>query len=78
MSKFFNPDAPFMQGLGKVADLILLNILTVLLSIPIVTAGAAVTALYDAIWRILRDEGSIYKTSSWPSRTTSSRPRSSG
>lgn len=61
MSNFFNPDAPFMQGLGKVADLILLNILTVILSIPIVTAGAAVTALYDAMWRILRDEGSIYK-----------------
>ena len=61
MSNFFNPDAPLMQGLGKVADLILLNILTVLLSIPIVTAGAAVTALYDAIWRILRDEGGIYK-----------------
>ena len=61
MSNFFNPDAPFMQGLGKVADLILLNILTVLLSIPVITAGAAVTALYDAIWRILRDEGGIYK-----------------
>ena len=61
MSNFFNPDAPFMQGLSKIADLILLNIFTVLLSIPIITAGAAVTALYDAIWRILRDEGSIYK-----------------
>ena len=61
MSNFFNPDAPFMQGLSKVADIILLNILTVLLSIPVVTIGAAVTALYDAMWRILRDEGGIYK-----------------
>lgn len=61
MSNFFNPDSPFMQGLGKFADIILLNILTVLLSLPVITIGAAVTALYDAMWRILRDEGGVYK-----------------
>lgn len=61
MGNIFNLDAPFMQGLGKTVDIILLNILTVLLSIPIVTIGAAATALYDAMWRMLRDEGSIYK-----------------
>ena len=61
MGNLFNLDSPMMQGLSKVADIILLNILTVLLSIPVVTAGAAVTALYDAMWRIIRDEGGIYK-----------------
>lgn len=61
MSNLFNIESPFMQGLGKIADIILLNILTVILSIPVVTIGAAVTALYDAMWRILRDEGGIYK-----------------
>lgn len=61
MGNIFNPEAPLMQGLGKIADMMLLNLLTVLLSIPVVTAGAAVTALYDATWRSIQDEGSIYK-----------------
>lgn len=61
MSNIFNPEAPLMQGLGKICDLLLLNILTVLLSLPLITMGAAVTALYDAMWRVLRDEGGIYK-----------------
>ena len=60
MGNLFNPEAPLMQGLGKIADMMLLNVLTVLLSLPVVTAGAATAALYDATWRILQDEGSVY------------------
>ena len=60
MGNLFNPEAPLMQGLGKIADMMLLNMLTVLLSLPVVTAGAAIAALYDATWRILQDEGSVY------------------
>lgn len=60
MGNLFNPEAPLMQGLGKIADMMLLNVLTVLLSLPVVTAGAAIAALYDATWRILQDEGSVY------------------
>lgn len=62
MGNFFNPDAPLMQGLSKITDFIVLNLLTVLLCIPIVTAGAAITALYDAVWRVIQDEGNVYRS----------------
>ena len=61
MGKLFNPDSPIMQALIKISDLVVLNFLTVLLCIPIFTIGAAVTALYDAIARMMREEGGIYK-----------------
>jgi len=61
MGNIFNPDAPLMQGLSKVADMIILNLLTVICCIPIITIGAAVTALYDATGRMIRDEGGVYR-----------------
>lgn len=61
MGNLFNPDAPLMQGLSKVADMIILNLLTVICCIPIVTVGAAVSALYDATGRLVRDEGGVYR-----------------
>lgn len=61
MSKLFNPDSPVMQTLSRIADLVVLNVFCLICCIPIVTIGAAVTALYDAVGRMQRDEGSIYK-----------------
>ena len=46
MSRLFDPDAPLMRFLSRVADLMILNILWIFLCIPVVTAGAATTALY--------------------------------
>ena len=43
--KLFNLDSPLMQGLTKVADLLWLNILTIICSVPIVTIGASLTAM---------------------------------
>ena len=62
MGKFFRLESPLIQGLGKVTDLIVLNILTILLSVPVITAGAALTSLYDATWRIIQDEGVVYRS----------------
>ena len=62
MGKLFNLDSPVMQGLSKVADLVVLNLMTVLLSLPVITAGAATAALYDAVTRLLRDEGRLYSS----------------
>lgn len=62
MGNIFNPDSSLMQGLSKITDIIVLNLLTVLLSIPVITAGAALAALYDATWRIVQDEGSVYRS----------------
>lgn len=49
-------DSPLMQGLGKMADLMFLNILALICCIPIVTIGASWTALYYMALKIVRDE----------------------
>lgn len=56
MKKIFSSDNPLMKALSIAADLLILNILTIVLSIPIVTMGAAVTAMYDIVIRIVRGE----------------------
>lgn len=54
-------DSPLMQKLALLFDLMVLNVLTVLLSLPIVTIGAATTALYDATWRLKHNRGTMLK-----------------
>ena len=54
-------DSPLTQKLALLFDLMVLNVLTVLLSLPIVTIGAATTALYDAVWRLKHNRGSMLK-----------------
>lgn len=54
--RLFNLDSPLMQALGKMADLLLLNILTLLCCIPIVTIGASLTALHYMALKIARNE----------------------
>ena len=56
MAGFFNVESPLMQGLNKVADLIILNLLTLVLCLPVVTAGAALTAMHYVTLKIVRDE----------------------
>ena len=58
----FKFDSPVMNFIGKVADLIILNLLTLVLSIPIVTYGAATTAKYYVSMKIIRgEEGTLFK-----------------
>ena len=54
--KLFNLDSPLMQALTKVADLLWLNILTIICSVPIVTIGASLTAMNYMALKIVRDE----------------------
>jgi len=54
--KLFNLDSPFMQGLGKLADLMILNIITLICCLPVVTIGASITALYYMALKIVRNE----------------------
>ena len=59
----FKFDSPVMQLIGKIADFIILNILTLILSIPIVTFGAAYTAKYYVSMKIVRgEEGTLFKS----------------
>jgi len=56
MSNFFNLESPLMQGLNKMADLIILNLLTLFLCLPVITAGASLTAMHYVVLKIVRDE----------------------
>jgi uncharacterized membrane protein YesL len=56
MNGFFNMDSPFMRLLTKVADLIILNILVILCSIPIVTMGASLTGMHYVLLKMVRNE----------------------
>lgn len=58
----FNMDSSFMRALGKIADLMILNVLTILLSLPVITGGAAITALHYMCLKLVRnEEGYILK-----------------
>lgn len=62
MGRFFNAEGPIMSFLNKVADIMLLNFMTWICCIPIVTAGAAFTALHYMSLKIVRgEEGYIIK-----------------
>lgn len=59
--RIFHPDSFLMQKLSLLFDIMVLNILTILCSIPIFTMGAAVTALYDGVWRLRHQCGSLVR-----------------
>ena len=46
--------------LCTLTDLVVLNLLYVLCCIPVVTIGAATTALYGTVLALLHDEGHLY------------------
>lgn len=54
--KLFNLDSPFMQFLTMIGNLMILNILTILLCLPILTAGDAITAMYYVTIKMARGD----------------------
>ena len=56
MGKFFDLDSPVMRLLNRVADLLILNILVIICCIPVVTAGAAFTAMHYVILKMISGE----------------------
>ena len=58
MNRFFNMDNGFFQVLSRIADLMILNIIFLITCIPIVTIGAAWTALYYVTLKMIRNEES--------------------
>ena len=60
MRKLFNLDSPMMRFLGGVCDWILLNMMTVLFSLPVFTIGAATTAMYYCIDKQRRGEDNLF------------------
>ena len=55
---FFSPDSKFAQVMTSVGEMMLLNICWILGSLPLITIGAANTAMYTVMGRRLREDGS--------------------
>ena len=55
---FFSPDSKFAQIMTSVGEMMLLNLCWIIGSLPLITIGAANTAMYTVMGRRLRDEGS--------------------
>lgn len=55
-SGFFNYDNPVWRFIGKFGDLIILNILWLVCSIPVFTIGASTTAVYYVTLKLARDD----------------------
>ena len=62
MNGIFSWDSPLMKLLSRLGDWIALNVLFVISCIPVITIGAACTALYDSIGRIQQNEGFDWKS----------------
>lgn len=58
MGRIFNFDGPFFSFFSRLADLFWLNLLYIICCIPIVTIGAATTALYYVTLKMAKDEES--------------------
>lgn len=56
MKNFFSMDAPLFRILSTLYDLIILNLLTLAACLPIVTAGASLTAMHAVLIGMARDE----------------------
>ena len=61
MGNLFNPDAFLWRWCSRILDIMVLSIFWLVCSIPVVTIGAASTALYDAaVHGIRREEPGAY------------------
>lgn len=58
MGNFFNPEGSIMKALSRIADLAILNILWLICCVPVVTAGAATTALFTVTLKMVKNEES--------------------
>ena len=54
----FSPDSPVISFLGKIADLIIINLLVIICSLPIFTIGASWTAMYYVTVKMVKNEES--------------------
>lgn len=56
----FNLDNPFFRAVSKLVDLIWVNILTLICSLPVITAGASFTAMHYLLLRMAEnDQGAL-------------------
>ena len=56
MKNFFKMEGKFFNILSKISDLLWLNVLTIVCSVPIITAGASITAMYSVTLSMVKKE----------------------
>lgn len=56
MGRIFDMNNKFFGFMSKVADLCILNIICVICCIPVITAGASITAMYYVTLKMVRNE----------------------
>lgn len=56
MERFFNMDNKFFNFMGRIADLVMLNVVCIICCLPIVTIGASLTALHYVTLKMARNE----------------------
>ena len=60
MTEIFSQDGPIITFITKVGEILILNIITILCCIPVVTIGAAFTSMYYAMVKcVVHDRGSL-------------------
>lgn len=63
MHSFFDTEGPFFRTLEYISNLFFLNVVTVLLCFPVITAGASVTAMHYVLMQMAEEkEGHVIKT----------------
>ena len=65
MNRLFNQESPVIRFLNGFADLILVNVLLIVFSIPLVTSGAAVTAALRITRDIMEDQAAHIMRTFW-------------
>lgn len=59
MKNLFHPEGPVVRFLGRIAELMALNVCFLLCCLPVVTIGASVTALYGSLFT--REEDGAFR-----------------
>lgn len=63
MKDLFNLESPFMQMLTRIGDMIIINFLCLVCCLPIITAGAALSATHRLMQDfVMENEGAMFKT----------------
>lgn len=56
MGNLFRYDNKFFEVLGKITDIVILNLLCIIACLPIITIGASITATYSVAMQMVKDK----------------------
>ncbi|WP_147680485.1 DUF624 domain-containing protein [Actinomyces ruminicola] len=73
MPSFLRPDSAFYRAWSAAADLVVVNLLTLLGCLPVVTAGSALTACARVVMEMVREEDTYTVRTWWRSFRTNLR-----